>query len=330
MKNRLVIAVFMIFVAFMTFAQDITLVNQTQGHVFVSARPVGPRQYEEFLANPSRFRGLVLESFESMTPLAPGAFIQGFPVFQNDTLIYGISVIPGQEGAVLFQFRVSQGMGSHSFAILPSTFIQDPFSNQPIRLSAFEIPTFSSPILIDRRFVDWLNIPDLRRFARTFRPEQITQRFNGQRLELSLADSQFWQKGGTQIDRIKAGVFENDFFGMVSSFQTLTRGTRFLFRYFVDLDQRNLFTLEIPVVGIGGPVHLWVPGESLPTVIGQYGVANFNLEFQVTIDRLVELFELNPFRQGYWEVSSAQAEAGLTEEFLYTIIRSEEIMSFGR
>ena len=330
---RLFLAVFLLSVPLIqTMGQSITLVNRSQGHVYVGAMPMGETEYRNLLNNPSQLKQFIVQEFLSFRSLAPGALLQNFPTFsQNDTLIYGMVMYPGREGAPVFQFRIPPNTDNESYAITQENFVPGSDSQGFLSLSTFEIPRDENPLVIDRRFVDWLHIPDLRKFPLSFVPSQILQRTSENAVFINPEQSAFWQKGGVQLERFKAAITTDRIFFMLSSFQTISPGTRYILRYYPQEDLPNTGSLEISVQGMGGPLFLWLPGSRTPIIHGQFAASHFSLEAEFPLEILSRYLDFDPENgSALWELSSAAAEAGVYEEFYYGFVPQREIFPIGR
>lgn len=332
------------FVAAGGIAQTIGLVNGTEGQIYVGTIPVDERAYLSYQQNPLQLKTLILQEFPSMIGVAPASFAQNLSGHRNDSLIFGFALQPGREGAPIFMLRVPPATGQHAYLITEEDFVPGLGSDQAyLSFSSFELPRSGEFIVVDRRFVDWLQVPDLRRYPSGFRPSQVIQRASGsspggrageleETKELELVDSLFWEKSGVKIERLKAVLGQEKLFIMVSAFQNILPGSRYILRFYPQADQMNVGSLEIPVRGIGGPVYLWPRGSDTPVIVGQYSAANFSLEAEFDLPALSRFFGLDAgtFESSYWELSSALAEAGVLEEFVYGAIPSSEFVRLGR
>ena len=310
------------------FAQTITVVNGTEGHAYVGTIPVTDVQYDRYLANPGSLKALVLQDFSRMKSVAPGSFVQDVEAFRNDAMVFGYVLFPGREGAPVFQFRIPPASAQSSYAISQAVFVPGLSSDQRyLTFSSFELPQSTEDIVVDRRFVDWLQVPDLRRYSSTHRPIQVVRRTDSRTDTIGLDDSAFWEKAGARIDRFKIVLGQSKLFGMISSFQTISAGTRYILRYYPEAGQANTGTIEIPVQGIGGPVYAWAAGSQTPLVVGQYSLANFSLEAEFDLASLSRFLGFDPASTSTWELSSAFAEAGVYEEFSFGTVRTQEFSS---
>lgn len=390
--------------------QTLTLVNGTDGHVLAGTIPVSTAEYQRYKANPGLLKSLVLQEYSNLRDIAPGSFITDVPVFQNDTLVFGIVNYPGRDGAVVFDFRVPRGGGSANagsgsansgatasttasttaagsansspatlpasrpMAYLVSESVLTPAASGSAYLafSSFELPGNTRPVRIDRRFVDWLSIADLRRYSQRYNPLVVVQRTAESAQQIDIGESSLWEHGGSRIERVKMLITGGKLNIMVSSFGSVSRGVRYVFRYFdggsapgtngasvsgqlgattnsttgatgtnaatsgsgalagsgtnTTASPTNIFTLEIPVLGIGGPVYLWVAGQAEPLVVGQYAAANFSVEAEIDMKKVLDSTGLRAWAKGAeLELSSAVAEPGIHEEFFYGQIPFAEI-----
>ncbi|NCN05321.1 MAG: hypothetical protein GW949_06800 [Spirochaetales bacterium] len=324
MKNRSFLGVIFGFVILLSLnGQTMTLVNFTEGLVYYGTSPITESEYRRLLDNPNQFKTWIQDASGYRGTIAPNSLQTQVEGFTNDTLVYGFIILPGENSAPLFQFRVAPNQLGVSYAITENTFLVDA-QGRTVGLSPFEVPVSESPLLVDRRFLDWISIPDGRRFPQSYLPSQVTLRYGSETGSISLGESQFWQKGGTQLDRIKVAAAEKHIYFMLSGYQTLSRGTRYIFRYYEKISSPNLFTIEIPLGGFGGPVFLWTSDAQTPTILGQFAASNFSLEAAVDRQLLQDLFGVDLTIDGLWEVSSAGADAGIYEEFYYGSLENRE------
>jgi hypothetical protein len=186
------------------------------------------------------------------------------------------------------------------------------------RLSFDTIGVATPPVVVDGTFAEWDSVPDLVRFAPSFRPAVFTRETRSAVSTLSVDRSFYWKKSGTGLERVK-GIRTDDYlYFFFSSASAMTDGLSLFLYFYVDRNtgEMNRFTLEFMVREGVGYVLLWTEGTPTPKVVGSYVQSGYLLEARVRLDALPEVLQISDDVSA--DLTSCFFDSGLYEEFFFT------------
>ncbi|MFQ3621620.1 MAG: hypothetical protein SNJ78_11835 [Spirochaetales bacterium] len=308
-KNRAILLVLYFTVLFSSFA-DLVIHNNTRGVLYFALVPIQgdrpPLEKEEEAKAFLREKATTLES------LPPEAFISQ-PTSPAPYLLLGFIVSPDRPIYALIRAQLPLIPGRPTFTIGE----QDIWKNvagQAYGLYPWELTLSTSPIQIDNRYLDWRNIKEIQQFPSSFVPLKAFRYQNRKPQEIPFPNSSVWPSKGTAVETIKIAKGEKDVYVMLSSYSPLDKGTSFWF-YF-----KGPMAVEIPILGKGGPILLWLPSRDQPVHIGVYAADLFMLEGQMQGKRLPqEAWELLDNTQEVILSVSASGKEGAEEYYLSRI-----------
>jgi hypothetical protein len=197
---------------------------------------------------------------------------------------------------------------------------------------AWEAPSGPRPIVLDNRYLDWLRVSALSRFADPYRPREAFRSEIGAQPDsptrVSIQDSLYWRRGGTNLESLKALLYEEELFFLASSLSEMSDGLSVLLNVYENReDDPSRFVVEIPVgaEGESGYVYLWERGASTPLRIGEFVASSFYLEARIFLDALPEEGPDLADPATSFDISTRFSEEGITEEFRLATIFARAI-----
>jgi len=190
-------------------------------------------------------------------------------------------------------------------------------------------------ITIDNSYDDWEAVPAVATFTSLFVPPSFTRESLGNDFEtLSLNDSRFWQRGGTQLGEVKAVADEENVYLFISTQSAISANLSCFFYLRGERRQgeENPFTLElIPEHYLNeSQVILWRRDSRLPESAGKLSFSSFFLEArinkQVFSPEMIRELGSNPsvdLTTCYFDKQNS-----LYEEFFFTTIYLKDIPLF--
>jgi hypothetical protein len=239
-------------------------------------------------------------------------------------LLIGFFLTPGADNAPVILMKLPDSPGRPTFTATRGYIFRGNDRN-PLSMPVWDLALKSAAIQLDNRYLDWLKVPELARFAPAFTPVVFNRETRGRRELQKIQDSLHWRKGGTQIETIKALRDGGSLNFMFSTLSEMADGLSFFFYVFDDrlTGSKAAFSLEVPVRGAWGPVLLWLSDEKKPRQIGEFVRNQFYLEGRV------DLAALPPAKpeavSGGIDVASCFFGGGSLEEFQFTTINLADI-----
>jgi hypothetical protein len=191
----------------------------------------------------------------------------------------------------------------------------------------WEISFRTRTVRIDNRYLDWLKVPDLAKFAAAYSPEVFSRESGGRQETLKITESLFWKKGGTGVDTLKVLLEGNRIFFMISGTGEMAEGLSYFFYIFNSRSENGAqrLTVEIPIHRLSGPVFLWDPENTEPLYIGTYVRSAFLLEAGVDLDRIPEKIRDQNWTDLSVDFTSCFFNAGHAEEFYFTTFSETDV-----
>ena len=290
--------------------------NGEDALLYYATLPLRPAEIAAINDVPAAVRAYILDnsrSFEYLPPLAA----RELPSAPGPRLLIGFFLVPGADSAPVIAMKLPGGRERLSYAATRSYAVLKA-DRAPMSMPVWDLSLKPAAIQLDNRYLDWLKVPELARFASAFSPV-VFARENGDKREAGrIQDSMFWRKGGTQIETVKAlrdgGVLNL----MLSTTSEMADGLSFFFYL-----NNRAFTLELPVRGAWGPVLLWKNGERKPRPAGEFVKSQFYLEARLDLAALPA--EAGPAGAGGIDLASCFFGGGAVEEFLFTTVYARDI-----
>ncbi len=187
-----------------------------------------------------------------------------------------------------------------------------------LSLSFDAIGVETPPVLVDGTFAEWDDVPDLVRFAPSFRPAVFTRETRSGVNTLSVDRSFYWKKSGTGLERVK-GIRTDDYlYFLFSSASPMTDGLSFFLYFYLEREPGtvNRYTVELMVREGVGYVLLWTEGAQTPQPVGSYIQNGYLLEARIRLDALPEVLRLSDDVSA--DLTSCFFDSGLYEEYFFT------------
>ncbi len=294
--------------------------NQSSGTAFVISLPTDSREFAELRQSPNALKNLIRQYADRIVAVPSGGVYSSLPVYRQDTAVFGYVFLTGELIHPLFIIRIPSGSGGSYFALRDSDLMRGA-GGAFLGFSGVEedLPA-RGRYQVDGRILDWLQADDALRFARDFTPRRIRRESSDTSAIIALDDSVYWGRGGTSLDRLRLALDERMFYGMLTAFQEFQEGLSVLMYFYVERSDsaRNLYAIEIPVLGEKGQVLLWTREEQAE-VVGNFHRGDFVLEFQIHREFLpLEIQQaLQGLRDGSFDISTGFTDGEIYEEFLY-------------
>lgn len=306
------------------------LYNATGGTAYVISLPTNSAEFNAMLNNPGELKDVIRQYADQIIVLPSGGLYRSLPLYRQDSLVFGYILEAGQLEHPLFALRIAAGDGGSYFEINENDLLKNGQGGY-VGFSSIEdqLPAQTGQ-QIDGRIIDWLQVPDALRFARSFTPLRARRESSATSIEISLDNAVYWGKGGTGIDRVRITVNDDFLYGMMSSYQELQDGLSVLLYYYRERTEKsvNLYTLEIPIAGTTGHVLLWKENGQVE-IVGNYHRGDFFVEFQINREFLpTEINQsLDGQREGSFDVSTGFTDGQIFEEFLYGNVSINSIIT---
>ena len=306
------------------------LLNSTEGTLYFVSLPVEREEYQRLKDAPESFKALLSEHFSRLELVSSGGLYQRLPVYRQDTLVLGYVQRAGHLEHPIFAILIQGGQGSNYYEITSDTYLHG-VDEEPVHFSSIgdELPTLNNH-LVDGRLIDWLDVSPVLNFERDFVPLRILQGGADETRRIAYEDALFWGGGGTFLNNVRAYMEHDRLYWMVTSFYEITEGLS-IFLYFYEGNSTrdsNIYTIEVPVAGISGPVLLWEDTGSVE-IIGTYRRGDFFIEFLMEKEQLPEIIQqsLEDRKRGSFDLSSGFSDGQIFEDFLFGNISAD---TFGK
>lgn len=318
MKPILLAGVMFLLASFQIAANDtLTVQNETNDPVRFAFAPAD--RVPELPVSESSLEDLIGELSDDSALLAPrGVRKVAAPSFDNPVLL-GYVRSENRDSYTVVRHLVDK---ENTFIWIDEQSVVTDEHSAPLHIPASLAPSDTAPVAVDNRYSDWVDVPDLAAFRRDFRPEGFTRITSGSETREEITDSLLWQRGGTQLERIRALVWHEDVYLMASMLTPVSQNYSLLLRVFGDRaeDSRNEITVEIPAEDIAGPVLLWLPDRQQPRVVGEFARSRFLLEARISPDMIpADAIGVDPETLSI-DIGSSLADAGVREEFHHTSV----------
>jgi hypothetical protein len=295
--------------------------NGEDALLYYSTMPFRPGASDTLGDDPGRLLAYVRDNSRTFDCMPPrGA--RELSSKDGALLLIGVFVFPGLDSAPVIAMKLPATADRQTFTASKAYAVMKG-DKSPLAVQVWDLALPASAIQLDNRYLDWLKVPELARFAPAFTPMVFTRESRGQREAVRIEDSLYWHKGGTQLESIKALIEKNSLNIMLSTTTEMADGLSFYFYAFRDRLQASLaaYSVEIPVHGAWGPVLLWKKGENKPGVIGEFVKSQFYLEARLDLASL----PADPAPDGGIDVASCFFGGGAVEEFDFTTINVRDI-----
>jgi hypothetical protein len=201
----------------------------------------------------------------------------------------------------------------------------EPSEDDDPRLSFDAIGVETPPVVVDGTFAEWDDVPDLVRFAPSFRPAVFTRETRSAVSTLSVDRSFYWKKSGTGLERVK-GLRTGDYlYFLFSSASPMTDGLSYFLYFYLDRESGtvNRYTVELMVREGVGYVLLWTEGAATPQPVGSYIQNGYLLEARIRLDALPEVLQVSDDVSA--DLTSCFFDSGLYEEFFFTTMHLRDL-----
>ncbi len=155
----------------------------------------------------------------------------------------------------------------------------------------WELELTDRKIQIDNRYLEWRTVPEVKAFNTSFVPDTIFRHRGGTSEKVLLSQTKEWPSKGTAVESVKIALGIENLFLMISAFSPLELSTSYWFYLRSEKIEgppasetqkgSRILAVEIPIVGKGGPILLWIPNSEKPIQIGTYTADLFQLEGEI-------------------------------------------------
>ncbi|TVQ40234.1 MAG: hypothetical protein EA384_03705 [Spirochaetaceae bacterium] len=295
----------------------LTLQNEEEAAFFFTVVRRDGEQYQRMTESLAGVLEVLRDAVELEYMVPPrGVSPQRFSA--SDRYLVGVFVEPGSTAYPAAAVALPPGAGT---VFISRDQIMTDAAGRELRVRPWSVSLGDEPVLLDNRYVDWEPILPLVRFARPLSQPRFVLEEGAGRQPAVLSRSQFWGRGGTELDTLKAIAGDRAVYLMASTHSRIAPGmSLFLFGYRNRDDRQALYTVEVPVGEPSGPVLLWVAGSDQPKVVGRYVSDAFMFEADLRYDLLPSaLFDV-PVNSAFVEVATGYSGAGRHEEFYHARI----------
>jgi hypothetical protein len=253
-------------------------------------------------------------------------------VGDTEQLVLGYSLVPSASSWQVWYLRVpTKGLRPNPavFSVSLARGLTDA-AGQPLSLSTVDYSPPAMPIRVDGRFIDWLKYDDLLSWSDRNPPAAIVRQEGSAAAYLSLGQSQFWAKGGTDLEHFRMAKGTGELLVMVSAKSLMTKGLSYLLRFYEPVagaPSKNRFLLEIPVDAATGPALAWEDGKADPKVAGDFATADYYLEARFRLADLPPALAALLGKDCQIEVAASYSQPGQSEEFTYGRFPSTAILT---
>ncbi len=294
---------------------DIVLKNSTRGILYFLLLPMGVEGKNALAENGEEAKAYLKEHWKDLEKIPVEAFLK----VRRDpapTLLLGFYVSPERPAFPLLRARIPSVPGEPAFTISDGDLFKTS-AGESLLLYPWEIQLPRTPIQIDNRYLDWRKIGELKQFSTNFVPSRVLKYKGGSPERIPFDKARTWPSRGTAVEGVKLLRSEEAVYLMVSSFSPMELGTSYWFYLLPPSSSRGL-AVEVPIVGKGGPILLWIPSMDKPVQIGTYVSDLFVLEGELSSRYLPAEADsyLQQVSRVWMSVSVSTTEG--TEEFYLT------------
>jgi hypothetical protein len=294
---------------------DLVLRNNTRGILYFLLLPMGVEGTIPWAENAEAAKTYLKEHRNELEKIPPETFLK-VRKDPSPYLLLGFYVSPERPSFPLVRVRIPSVPGEPSFTV-SDVDLWKSSAGESLVLYPWDIELPRTPIQIDNRYLDWRKIKELRQFPTSFLPPKVLRHRGGSPERIRFDQAKTWPSKGTAVEGLKILRGQREVHFMISTYSPMEVGTSYWF-YLLPLSSPTGLALEIPIMGKGGPILLWVPGMEKPTQIGTYVSDLFVLEGELLGSYLPAEAEplLRQVSKVWMSVSVPTAEG--TEEYYLT------------
>jgi hypothetical protein len=303
-------------------AGAIRLENDSANLVFYTVLGMKSADLNQLLSQPQAVLEKVRNPASPLSYLPARTVMPAITVGDTEQLVLGYSLVPSASAWQLWYLRVpTKGLRPSPavFSVSLARGLTDA-AGQALSLSTVDYNPPAMPIRVDGRFIDWLKYDDVLSWSERNPPSAIVRQEGSVAARLNLGQSQFWAKGGTDLEHFRAIRSGGELLVMVSARSLMTKGLSYLLRFYEPVagaPSRNRFLLEIPVDAATGPVLAWEDGKADPRVAGDFATADYYLEARFRLSDLPAGLPPLLGKECQVEVAATYSQPGQSEEFTY-------------
>lgn len=301
---------------------DLVLKNTTRGILYFLLLPMGVEEKVSLATHGEEAKAYLKEHWQDLEKIPPEAFLK---VRRDPSpyLLLGFIVSPERPAFPLVRVKIPSVPGEPAFTVSDSDVWRSAAGESHV-LYPWDIQLPRTPIQIDNRYLDWRKIGEVKQFPTSFVPSRVLKHKEGTAERIPFDKAKTWPSKGTAVEGLKLLRAENAVYLMISSYSPMEIGTSYWF-YLLPPSSNSGLAVEIPIVGKGGPILLWIPGEEKPIQIGTYVSDLFVLEGELLARYLPPEAEtlVQQVSKVWMSVSVAATEG--TEEFYLTELTLPDI-----
>jgi hypothetical protein len=205
-------------------------------------------------------------------------------------LLLGFYVSSDRPAYPLVRAKLPSASGEPVFVIGESDLWKGK-SGQHEVIYPWELELPDGKIRIDNRYLEWRTVPEVKAFNTSFVPDMMIRYRGGASEKVLLSQSKEWPSKGSAVESVKIVLGIENLFLMISAFSPLGPSTSYWFYLRPEKIEGSpgpepqkgswILAVEIPIVGKGGPILLWIPNTEKPIQIGTYTAELFQLEGEI-------------------------------------------------
>jgi len=294
---------------------DLVIRNSTKGILYFLLLPMGVEGKISLATNGEEAKAYLKDHWKDLEKIPSESFLK-IKKDPSPYLLLGFYVSPERPAFPLLRARIPSMPGEPSFTISDAD-VWKSSAGENLLLYPWDIQLPKVPIQIDNRYLDWRKIGELKQFPTNFVPQKVFIHKGGTPEKIPFEKAKTWPSKGTAVEGLKLILGEDAVYLMISSFSPMEVGTSYWF-YLLPSSSTGGLAVEVPILGKGGPILLWIPTIEKPVQIGTYVSDLFVLEGELLARYLPA--EADPLLQQVskmWMSVSVPTADG-TEEFYLT------------
>lgn len=305
----------LLFVIVGSLPADLVLRNNTKGILYFLLLPMGVEGKVPWADNVEEVKTYLKEHRNELEKIAPETFLK-LRKDPSPYLLLGFYVSPERPSFPLVRVRIPSVPGEPSFTV-SDVDIWKSSAGESLVLYPWDMELPRTPVQIDNRYLDWRKVKELKQFPTRFVPSKVLRHRGGFPERIRFDQAKTWPSKGTAVEGLKLLRGQREVYLMLSSYSPMEIGTSYWF-YLLPLSSSTGLAVEIPIMGKGGPILLWIPGMEKPVQIGTYVSDLFVLEGELLASYLpVEAEPLLQQVSKVWMSVTVPTGEG-TEEFFLT------------
>lgn len=292
-------------------AQELVIQNSTTSVLYFMTSSYDAKQYEQYKDYPETLQEAVKVNNDLMSYVPPlGAVSLGEQ--PGDLMLMGVLVNPGSDEYPLIFTGLGDGVKDRAFSIGEDDILVDS-EGQVLSLTPFDFSWTREKVIVDNRYLDWINIDERIRFASAFVPDYLRVQTSTESKTIGVEESKFWGSELFPMDYVKTYVEQDKLFVLIASSQDLREKSSYYLYFFRNSDSNvESFSLEIPVLEYSGPVVSWDKNKN-PHPVGVYTQKRFLLEARIDTTKLPDWWT-----SARVDVTAAVFDGSYSEEAVYS------------